>query len=349
MRCVIVGLGTQGKKRRAVAGSDVTALVDPVAVGADYRSIYEVPRELYDAALVCTPDGAKPAILRYLLSNGKHALVEKPLLTADEGALHDLTAIARKNGAVCYTAYNHRFEPHITHLREIIEAGRLGTVYVARFFYGNGTAGLVRQSPWRDGGLGVLSDLGSHLLDLARFLFGPISESLELWQGSCLETRAFDHCVFGSASLAPSPLVGEGWGGEVESPRTSRSLRPPTPSPSPTRGEGDQTPALEFAVSLLSWRNTFTIDIIGAEGSAHVNGLCKWGPSTLTVRERVLPSGTPAEEVETLRMPDPTWDMEYSHFRLLCRSGVRTDLSNDIWINNVLTALGGRNVRREAA
>jgi scyllo-inositol 2-dehydrogenase (NADP+) len=308
MRCLIVGLGTQGNKRRAVAGSNVVAIVDPVARGADYRSIEDVPRQLYDAALVCTPDSAKPAILRYLLANGKHVLVEKPLL-GDEALLQDLAALARKGGAVCYTAYNHRFEPHVSRLKDIIDSGRLGTIYAARFFYGNGTARDVSLSPWRDGGLGVLTDLGSHVLDLARFLLGTIPEPLRLWQGQCFETRAYDHCVFGSAG----------------------------------------TPAFDFAVSLLSWRNTFTIDVLGSEGSAHLNGLCKWGPSMLTVRERVLPSGTPAEEVETLRMPDPTWETEYIHFQVLCRSGVKTDLSNDIWINHVLCGLGGRVARREAA
>jgi predicted dehydrogenase len=309
MRCLIVGLGTQGKKRRAVAGSDVVAIVDPVAPDADYRSVDDVPRHLYDAALVCTPDGAKPAILRTLLAKGKHVLVEKPLLGPDGGVLQDLAALARKNGVVCYTAYNHRFEPHVSRLKDIIDSGRLGRPYAARFYYGNGTARDVRQSPWRDGGLGVLADLGSHLLDLARFLLGTGPEPLQLWQGHGFETRAYDHCIFGSAG----------------------------------------TPALEFAVSLLSWRNTFTIDIIGSEGSAHVNGLCKWGPSSLTVRERALPSGPPAEERETLRMPDLTWESEYIHFGVLCRSRVATDLSNDIWINNVLDGLGGRTARREAA
>jgi scyllo-inositol 2-dehydrogenase (NADP+) len=313
MRSLIVGLGTQGKKRRAFAGSDVVATVDPVAGAADYRSVDEVPRQLYDAALVCTPDSAKPAILRYLLANGKHVLVEKPLLGREELMLQDLAALARKSGAVCYTAYNHRFEPHVSRLKDIIDSGSLGTLYAARFFYGNGTAHDVSRSPWRDDGLGVLADLGSHLLDLSRYLLGGMPESLQLWQGLRAETRAYDHCVFGS-------------------PAAEKGM-----------------PALEFTVSLLSWRNTFTIDIIGAEGSAHVNGLCKWGPSRLIVRDRVLPSGVPTEEVETLRMPDPTWQTEYVHFGVQCRSRLTTDLRNDIWIQNVLGALDGRTPRREAA
>ena len=79
-RVVVVGLGVQGAKRRAVAGRDVVATVDPVHPDADYRALADVPLAAYDAALVCTPDDAKLELLAHLLANGKHLLVEKPLL-----------------------------------------------------------------------------------------------------------------------------------------------------------------------------------------------------------------------------------------------------------------------------
>ena len=49
----------------------------------------------YDAALVCTPDDAKIELLTYLLGNGKHVLVEKPLLAPDNTALERLAALAK--------------------------------------------------------------------------------------------------------------------------------------------------------------------------------------------------------------------------------------------------------------
>ena len=78
MGVVIVGLGNQGRKRQRIAGNDVTATVDPVNEDAQYRRVEDVPLESYDRALVCTPDSDKIGILRYLLTNGKHVLVEKP-------------------------------------------------------------------------------------------------------------------------------------------------------------------------------------------------------------------------------------------------------------------------------
>jgi len=298
MRIAVVGLGVQGRKRRAIAGDAVVAVVDPVAPGADFKTIEKVALDSYDAACVCVPDEAKLPILRHLLGHGKHALVEKPLL-GSAAEIRELIALARANAATCYTAYNHRFEPHIAALKGILDTGRLGRIYLARFFYGNGTARDVRNSPWRDKGLGVFSDLGSHMLDMAHFLFDPHSEPGELWSADRFENKAPDHVLFGY------------------------------------RGRR----VLEMEATLLSWRNTFGLDLFGELGSAHINCLCKWGPSTLTVRTRVLPSGRPAETVEVLEQPDPTWQLEYNYFLELCRSG-GTNLENDIWIYEKIRELG---------
>ena len=295
MKCTVIGLGTQGRKRIAVAGGDVVATVDPVQPDAQYSAIEQVPLDIYDSGLVCTPDQSKFGILSYLLSHGKHVLVEKPLLDLGDEQLAGLADSARCNGAVCYTAYNHRFEPHIMRLKELLDSGELGQIYTARLFYGNGTSQDVRSSPWRDQGTGVLADLGSHLLDTVLFLFGEEQREFSLWSASRYETRSFDHVIFGAKG----------------------------------------TPGIELEATLLSWRNTFKADIIGENGSAHIDCLCKWGPSTFTLRTRILPSGIPSEETEVLEQPDPTWHAEYQYFTRLCRTG-GTNLENDRWINSVL-------------
>ena len=197
MRVVVAGLGVQGRKRRRVAGADLVASVDPVNSEAEYRQIEDVPLASYDAVLACIPDEPKVELLDYLLRNGKHVLVEKPLWAADDVAIVRLAALAKKNCVVCYTAYNHRFEPHFVRMRDVIKSGRLGAIYRCRMFYGNGTARLVRDSQWRDQGAGVLPDLGSHLLDTARFWFGDIGEDFSIISSSCFENRAPDLVVLG--------------------------------------------------------------------------------------------------------------------------------------------------------
>lgn len=291
----MVGLGTQGNKRIRAAGQDIVATVDPLVAGATYRTLDEVPLDSFDAALVCTPDQTKLELLSFLLSHGKHALVEKPLVASDPESLHRIQGLARSSGATCYTAYNHRFEPLIVRLKQWLQTRPIGTLYLARLFYGNGTALDVKQSSWRDQDTGVLADLGSHLLDLTLFLFGQEERKFQPWSFNRFENHAFDHVLFGSIG----------------------------------------NPVLELEATLLSWRSTFTIDIWGELGSAHLQGLCKWGPTTLTLRKRIYPSGKPEEKVETLSSADPTWALEYQHFKQICESGA-ANIENDFWINSVL-------------
>ena len=46
MRCLIVGVGVQGRKRRAVAGADVVATVDPIAPDANFKALEDVLKKL---------------------------------------------------------------------------------------------------------------------------------------------------------------------------------------------------------------------------------------------------------------------------------------------------------------
>ncbi|MEI9889057.1 MAG: Gfo/Idh/MocA family oxidoreductase [Rhizomicrobium sp.] len=305
MRVVVIGYGVQGRKRLRIAGAEGVGVVDPVSPEANWKDISEVAPGSYDAALVCTPDEPKMAILRHLFRLGKHALIEKPLHAESEAELDEIEGLARNGGAVCYTAYNHRFEPHYVRMRDLIRSGALGRIYRCRMFYGNGTARLVRDSAWRDKGAGVLPDLGSHLLDTARFWFGEIGEDFRLVSASRFENRSPDHVVIDAQSSVPK---------------------------------------LEFEMTLLNWRNHFTCDVLAEKGTAHIESLCKWGPTTFTHRRRVLPSGRPPEEAVTLVQDDPTWALEYAHFKQLVAGGVPADLSNDRWLLRVL----GRLSRTEA-
>ncbi|MDA1308123.1 MAG: Gfo/Idh/MocA family oxidoreductase [Proteobacteria bacterium] len=301
MRVVVAGLGVQGRKRRAIAGVECVATVDPVNPDADYRALEDVPARSYDAVLACVPDAPKTALIEACIEHGKHVLVEKPLWAGDETTLERLETLARAAGVVVYTAYNHRFEPHFEAMRALIASGKLGRLYHCRMFYGNGTARLVRDSAWRDQGDGVLPDLGSHLLDTARFWFNALYEDIRVISADRFENQAPDHVVLASTLAEPR---------------------------------------LELEMSLVSWRNHFTCDLFGENGSAHIDSLCKWGPSTFTVRDRVLPSGRPPENSLTLVQADPTWALEYVHFKALCANQTPADLSGDRWLVRTLSRLG---------
>tara|TARA_Y100000588_G_C14237518_1_gene917992 strand:- start:420 stop:1346 length:927 start_codon:yes stop_codon:yes gene_type:complete len=293
MRIIVVGMGVQGKKRLEIAGDSVVFTVDPINKNANFYSIYDVPLESFDAALCCIPDEPKYEVVSYFLKNKKHVLVEKPLWVTNLNLIQNLQKLAIENEVQCYTAYNHRFEPHFQAMRNIIKEGELGKIYRCRLFYGNGTARLVKESAWRDCGAGVLPDLASHLLDTILFWFDVPDTKFKVISSSCFENNSPDHIII----------------------TCEESL-----------------PKFELEITLLQWKNHFTCDIFAENGSAHIDSLCKWGPASLIKRKRILPSGKPAETITTLLNADPTWKLEYDWFLNLCQSGKPADLSNDLWL-----------------
>ena len=74
--------------------------------------------DLFDAAVLSTPPDIKMDIVKYLISNKKHILTEKPLRFKDKKELNELHSLAKENDVIWYTSYNHRFEPLIIKLKE---------------------------------------------------------------------------------------------------------------------------------------------------------------------------------------------------------------------------------------
>jgi predicted dehydrogenase len=115
---------------------------------------------------------------------GKHVLCEKPLgRTADEA--FEIWAAAARAGVVHMCGFNYRFVPAIRLAREMLEAEELGEVYHFRSRFLNRSA-IVREAhgagEWRfrreTSGSGAVGDIGSHHIDLARYLVGePVGVS----------------------------------------------------------------------------------------------------------------------------------------------------------------------------
>jgi predicted dehydrogenase len=109
---------------------------------------------------------------------GKHVLCEKPLgLTAAES--HEMWQEANRAGVHHLCGFNYRFVPAVRLARELLEAGDLGEVvhFRARYLQSWGwdrDPGIWRFDP-AQAGAGALGDLGSHVIDLARYLVGEIA------------------------------------------------------------------------------------------------------------------------------------------------------------------------------
>lgn len=110
---------------------------------------------------------------------GKHVLCEKPLARTAEEARGMLEAV-RKAGVKHMVAFNYRFVPAIRQARELIASGKLGKIYHFRGMYLQEWIMPHYRTPliWRldkkVAGSGALGDLGSHIIDLARYLVGEI-------------------------------------------------------------------------------------------------------------------------------------------------------------------------------
>jgi predicted dehydrogenase len=107
---------------------------------------------------------------------GKHVFCEKPLARNGAEALEMLTAV-RAAGVVHMCGFNYRFLPAVRLAKHLITDGRCGRLLQFRARYlQSSLADPAFPFRWRSdhahAGHGVLGDLGSHVVDLARFLVG---------------------------------------------------------------------------------------------------------------------------------------------------------------------------------
>ena len=62
---VVVGFGTQGKKRTKFFKRNQVIIVDPYKKNSDYKDIKYIPKNIYNNVLICTPNNQKEKIIKY--------------------------------------------------------------------------------------------------------------------------------------------------------------------------------------------------------------------------------------------------------------------------------------------
>ena len=157
--------GRQDQARQDVPGVEV---VD--AAEALWRRAQE-----YDVVVVATPNDSHLPLAMAALELGKPTAVDKPMArTADEAAL--LVSRAAELGVALTVFHNRRWDSDTLTAAALLSEGLLGEVVrlESRF-----TRFRPEVAPrWREragAGGGVLLDLGSHLVDQALHLLGPVT------------------------------------------------------------------------------------------------------------------------------------------------------------------------------
>jgi predicted dehydrogenase len=142
----------------------------------DWRDLAADPR--VEAVSITAPNFLHREIGVAMAEAGKHIWIEKPVgLTADDArAVSDAVAKAGVRGTV---GFNYRNAPAVVAARELVASGGIGDVTHVRIrLFSDYAAHPDGALTWRyereRGGSGVLGDLASHGVDLARFLLGEI-------------------------------------------------------------------------------------------------------------------------------------------------------------------------------
>ncbi|SDW87805.1 Predicted dehydrogenase [Arthrobacter sp. cf158] len=145
------------------------------ASSADWRSVVASPD--IDAVDIVTPPGLHKEIALAAIAHGKHVFCEKPITNDVPGAL-EMWDAAREGGVTNQVGFNYRHIPAITHAKELLSPGKLGAPLQFRGTYLHDALFFISDFGWRGskatGGSGATGDIGSHLIDIAEYLCGPI-------------------------------------------------------------------------------------------------------------------------------------------------------------------------------
>ena len=171
LRLSVVVTGNEDRREQALREHPGVAVVGT----AD--EVWERSSEL-DLAVIATPNSSHVPLGLAALEAGLAVVVDKPLArNAAEG--RTLVEAAAERGLMLTVFQNRRWDGDFLTLRRLLEANELGRVhrFESRFErWRPQPGGGWRERVGAQEGGGLLLDLGSHLVDQALQLFGPVSD-----------------------------------------------------------------------------------------------------------------------------------------------------------------------------
>ena len=241
LKAAIVGYGLAGRSFHAplIASTPGLAVATVVTANPGRREqalrdhpevrVVPAPDELWDLAaehdfvVIATRNDAHAPLARRAIEAGLAVVVDKPLAPSAEEAA-TLVENARASGKLLTVFQNRRWDSDQRTLRKLLAEGRLGDVirHESRFerWRPEPKADAWREIAGPEQGGGVLLDLGSHLVDQALQLFGPVNNvyaEIDNRRGSAGDDDAFlalrhrsggySHLWMSALTAAPGPRL----------------------------------------------------------------------------------------------------------------------------------------------
>lgn len=190
-KIAVVGTGGWGKNHvRALSDMGHLAAVCDIdaARAKEYAARYQVKaytsvdemlkNEELDGVNVCTPASTHLAVATKTLSAGVNTFVEKPMTsTLKEG--ERLMEVASSSGKILTVGFIERFNPAITELKKIVDAGSLGRPILFEYRRENRRGENITD-------VGVVKDASVHDIDTARWLFSEEPRTVYARVGSVM-------------------------------------------------------------------------------------------------------------------------------------------------------------------
>ncbi len=146
-------------------------------VTTDWRALVNDPA--VHIVSITTPNTLHKEMALAAIAAGKHVHCEKPIAPNASDA-KDMLEAAEKAGVKTQVGFNYIKNPVLKLAREMIASGELGDIIGFRGIHAEDYMTDPEGAwSWRldpKGGGGVIADLGSHIIGMARFMLGPITE-----------------------------------------------------------------------------------------------------------------------------------------------------------------------------
>ena len=159
----------------------------------DYAAILEDPD--VDAVVLTTPHSAHQEQVLAAARAGKHVFVEKPI-TVTLGDARACVEACERAGVVLMVGHCWRWVASVQKAKSLLDAGALGEVTQAAGHFGNPRARNYGREIWRDdpeeSPLGPFTGPGFHLLDILKYLLGPVEEAFAVLERKMASGRIPD-------------------------------------------------------------------------------------------------------------------------------------------------------------